>query len=50
MIVFMLVVLTMVFLVAVVAWLVPLAFRIIFNRGFKIFVTVLLSSIFMVCD
>ena len=36
MIVFMLVVLTMVFLVAVVAWLAPLAFRIIFNRTLKI--------------
>ena len=36
MIVFMLVVLTMVFLVAVDAWLVPLAFRTIFNHTLKI--------------
>ena len=50
MIVFMLVVLTMVFLVAVVAWLVPLAFRIIFNRTLKTFVIALLSSISVVYD
>ena len=41
MIVFMLVVLTMAFLVAVVAWLVPLAFRITFNDTLKIFLRLL---------